>query len=64
MREEEGENLQKDLAHRIDTIENYATEIESRHPEVTKEYQNRLKEKIKSLNDCLLYTSPSPRDRG
>ena len=51
MREEEGENLQKDLAHRIDTIENYATEIESRHPEVTKEYQNRLKEKIKSLNE-------------
>ena len=53
MREEEGENLQKDLAHRIDTIENYATEIESRHPEVTKEYQNRLKEKIKSLNEGL-----------
>ena len=53
MREEEGENLQKDLAHRIDTIENYATEIESRHPEVTKEYQNRLKEKIKNLNEGL-----------
>ena len=53
MREEEGENLQKDLAQRIDTIENYATEIESRHPEVTKEYQNRLKEKIKNLNEGL-----------
>ena len=53
MREEEGENLQKDLVQRIDTIENYAVEIESRHPEVTKEYQNRLKEKIKSLNEEL-----------
>ena len=53
MRKEEGENLQKDLAQRIDTIENYAAEIELRHPEVTKEYQNRLKEKIKSLNEGL-----------
>ena len=53
MREEEGENLQKDLAQRIDTIENYAAEIESRHPEVTREYQERLKEKIKSLTESL-----------
>ncbi|MZG53952.1 MAG: YicC family protein [Nitrospinae bacterium] len=53
MREEEGDNLQKDLAQRIDTIENYAAEIESRHPEVIKEYQARLKEKIKNLNEGL-----------
>ena len=53
MREEEGENLQKDLAQRINTIEKYAAEIESRNPEITKEYKNRLKEKIKSLNEGL-----------
>ena len=51
MREEEGENMQKDLAQRIDTIENNAAEIESRHPEVIKEYQEKLNERIKTLNE-------------
>jgi uncharacterized protein (TIGR00255 family) len=51
MREEEGENLQKDLAHRIDAIENHAVEIESRHPEVIMEYQGKLNERIKTLNE-------------
>ena len=53
MRVEEGENLQKDLAQRIDTIENHAAEIESRHPEVIKEYQEKLNERIKTLNEGL-----------
>ena len=51
MRKEEGINLQKDLEQRIDTIESHAAEIESWHPEVVKEYQNKLKERIKSLNE-------------
>ena len=51
MRKAEGINLQKDLERRIDTIESHAAEIESWHPEVLKEYQNKLKERIKSLNE-------------
>ena len=51
MREEEGENMQKDLAQRIDAIESHAAEIESRHPEVIKEYQEKLNERIKILNE-------------
>lgn len=51
MREEEGKNLQKDLAQRIDAIESHAAEIESRHPEVIKEYQEKLNERIKTLNE-------------
>ena len=53
MRVEEGKNLQKDLAQRIDAIENHAAEIESRHPEVIKEYQEKLNERIKTLNEGL-----------
>ena len=51
MRKEEGINLQKDLEQRIDAIESHAAEIESWHPDVVKEYQNKLKERIKSLNE-------------
>jgi uncharacterized protein (TIGR00255 family) len=51
MRKEEGENMQKDLAQRIDAIESHAAEIESRHPEVIKEYQEKLNERIKTLNE-------------
>jgi uncharacterized protein (TIGR00255 family) len=51
MREEEGGNMQKDLAQRIDAIESHAAEIESRHPEVIKEYQEKLNERIKALNE-------------
>lgn len=51
MREEEGENLRKDLAQRIDNIEIHAAKIESRHPEVIKEYQEKLNERIKTLNE-------------
>jgi uncharacterized protein (TIGR00255 family) len=51
MREEEGKNMQKDLAQRIDAIESHAAEIESRHPEVIKEYQEKLNERIKTLNE-------------
>jgi len=51
MREEEGENMQKDLAERIDAIESHAAEIESRHPEVIKEYQEKLNDRIKTLNE-------------
>ncbi len=51
MRKEEGINLQKDLEQRINAIESHAAEIESCQPEVVKEYQNKLKERIKSLNE-------------
>ena len=51
MRKEEGAHLQKDLAERIDNIEENAAQIEKRQPEVICEYKKRLKEKIKLLND-------------
>ena len=51
MCEEEGTHLQKDLAERIDSIEKHAAQIEKRQPQVIQEYKNRLKEKIKLLND-------------
>jgi len=53
MREEEGKTLQKDLAQRIDSIETHLADIESRHPQVIREYQEKLKERIKNLTDGL-----------
>ena len=53
MREEEGKTLQKDLAQRIDSIENHLADIESRHPQVIGEYQEKLKERIKNITDGL-----------
>ena len=51
MREEEGKTLQKDLAQRIDSIETHLADIESRHPQVIGEYQEKLKERIKNITD-------------
>ena len=51
MRKEEGTHLQKDLSERIDCIEKHAVKIEKRQPQVIQEYKNRLKEKIKLLNE-------------
>ena len=53
MREEEGKTLQKDLAQRIDFIETHLADIESRHPQVIGEYQEKLKERIKNITDGL-----------
>jgi len=53
MREEEGKTLQKDLTERIDSIENHLADIESRHPQVIGEYQEKLKERIKNITDGL-----------
>ena len=53
MREEEGKNLQKDLGQRIDSIKNHLVFIESRHPQVIIEYQEKLKERIKNITDGL-----------
>ena len=58
MREEEGAHLQKDLAERIDSIEKHAAQIEKRQPAVIQEYKNRLKEKIKLLNDGIEVDEP------
>ena len=49
----EGKTLQKDLAQRIDSIENHLADIESRHPQVIGEYQEKLKERIKNITDGL-----------
>ena len=54
MKEEEGKNLQKDLNNRISSIENHATEIETRHPQVIEEYQEKLKERVKRITDGLV----------
>ena len=58
MREEEGAHLQKDLAERIDSIEKHAAQIEKRQPAVIQDYKNRLKEKIKLLNDGIEVDEP------
>jgi len=53
MKEEEGKNLQIDLGNRINSIEKHTTEIESRHPQVLKEYQEKLKERVRKITDGL-----------
>jgi uncharacterized protein (TIGR00255 family) len=49
MRREEGENLQADLAERLQGIRQLAGSIKERQPVVLEEYRNRLQEKIKTL---------------
>ena len=51
MRQEEGNNLQKDLAGRLQEIHQLTRSIQERQPVVLEEYRNRLKEKIKTLTE-------------
>jgi uncharacterized protein (TIGR00255 family) len=51
MRQEEGSNLQKDLAGRLQSIHQLVQKIQERQPVVLEEYRNRLNEKIKTLTD-------------
>ena len=46
MRQKEGERLKEDLLSRMDTIENLTRAIASRAPLVTKEYREKLTERI------------------
>ena len=48
-RETEGENLKKDLIHKLDYLGVVAEEIEKRAPEVFCEYKERLTEKVAEL---------------
>ncbi len=49
MRQEEGNNLQKDLADRLQAIRQLMKNIQERQPVVLEEYRNRLNDKIKTL---------------
>lgn len=51
MRQEEGNNLQRDLAGRLQEIHQLAQKIQERQPVVLEEYRNRLKDKIKTLTE-------------
>jgi len=51
MRQEEGTNLQKDLAGRLQEIHQLVKTIQERQPVVLEEYRNRLKDKIKVLTE-------------
>jgi len=51
MRQEEGSNLQKDLASRLQEIHQLVQEIQKRQPMVLEEYRNRLNDKIKTLTE-------------
>ena len=51
MRQEEGSNLQKDLASRLQEIHQLTQSIHERQPVVLEEYRNRLNEKIKLLTE-------------
>ncbi len=51
MQEEEGKHLQKDLSERVEIIAKHAEQIKKRQPEIIREYNARLKEKIKLLAD-------------
>ena len=51
MRREEGENLQADLAERLQGIRQLAGSIKERQPVVLEEYRKRLQDKIKTLTE-------------
>ena len=51
MRQEEGSNLQKDLANRLQEIHQLVQKIQERQPVVLEEYRNRLGDKIKTLTE-------------
>jgi uncharacterized protein (TIGR00255 family) len=51
MRQEEGNNLQKDLAGRLQDINQLVQKIQERQPVVLEEYRNRLNDKIKTLTE-------------
>lgn len=53
MRDEEGKNLQADIIDRIDEMAKLALSIKTRQPAILQEYQRRLAEKIKLLNQGL-----------
>ncbi len=53
MRQEEGNNLQKDLAGRLQDIHQLVQTIQERQPVVLVEYRNRLNDKIKTLTEGL-----------
>ena len=45
-------------------IKNYKVRMEITNLNELKKTLNETKEKLKEFTPCLLYTSPSPRDRG
>jgi uncharacterized protein (TIGR00255 family) len=51
MRQEEGNNLQRDLVGRLQEIHQLTQKIQERQPVVLEEYRNRLKDKIKTLTE-------------
>lgn len=49
MREEEGKNLQIDLLQRVENLKAIKSKIETRSPEVVKEYKEKLTQRIEEL---------------
>ncbi len=51
MRETEGKNLHQDVLSRIESVEEILETVKTRQPDILKEYQTRLGEKVKTLNE-------------
>ncbi len=51
MRETEGKSLHQDVLGRIESIEKILETVKTRQPEILQEYQTRLGEKVKILNE-------------
>ncbi len=49
MREREGERIKADLENRLSQIGELATKVEERFPQIVKDYENRLLEKLRSI---------------
>ena len=60
MRAREGANLKKDLQKRIDALQKSVKAVKRQAPKTVRRHREAL---LDRLNHCLLYTSPSPRDR-
>ena len=55
MRIAEGEATSRDLAGRLAQLEEWMTEVEKRSPQVVREWQGRLQERLARLNQDLAY---------
>lgn len=49
MRAREGERLGRDMLQKLNTIEEYVTQVETRSPETVKEYRERLETRLREI---------------
>jgi len=54
MRWDEGKRLQDDISQKVTVIKNLVTEIESRAPEIPKEYREKLLNRLKDFGNLVI----------